>query len=191
MLSQWDFSHRNFGLLSLGKGGCDSHATQPTVRAGRFSVSIIHWILTWSMGTLTCAQTLMYAIAHRGCTQRCMDTCKRVCTESWLWQKNPLLHWGTEPASAAWWSNALPMSYIPIPQVSFSETKTGVRCNQTQDTDNSFAVSKDTSSCMNLSTCLWLLLNDRQRANKKLWMQVKTIFPSYLSGTWPTSKFFM
>ena len=30
-----------------------------------------------------------------------------VCTESWLWEKNPLKHWGTEPVSAAWWSDAL------------------------------------------------------------------------------------
>ena len=26
---------------------------------------------------------------------------ERVCTESWLWEKNPLPHWGVKPASAA------------------------------------------------------------------------------------------
>ena len=55
-----------------------SHATHPTVHAGCFSVSKIHQTLTWTTGSLTCAQTLMNAIAHEGCT----DTHKRVCTES-------------------------------------------------------------------------------------------------------------
>ena len=32
----------------------------------------------------------------------------RVCTESWLWEKNPLLHWEIKPASVACWSDALP-----------------------------------------------------------------------------------
>ena len=35
-----------------------SHATQPTVHAGCFSVSIIHQTLTWTTGSLTCAQML-------------------------------------------------------------------------------------------------------------------------------------
>ena len=43
-----------------------SHATQPTVHAGCFSVSIIHRILTWTTGSLTCTQMLMHAIAHGG-----------------------------------------------------------------------------------------------------------------------------
>ena len=49
------------------------------------------------------------------CTWGHMDTCKTVCTESCLWEKNPLPHQGLEPASAEWWSHALPnsMSYIP------------------------------------------------------------------------------
>ena len=54
-----------------------SRATQPTVRAGCFSASIIHQTLTWTTGSLTCAQMLMQAITH-GVT----DTHKRVCTES-------------------------------------------------------------------------------------------------------------
>ena len=36
--------------------------------------------------------------------------CKRVCTESWLLEKNPLPHRGIEPAPAACRSNALPYS---------------------------------------------------------------------------------
>ena len=43
-----------------------SRATQPTVHAGCFSVSVIHQTLTWTTGSLTCAQMLMHAIAHRG-----------------------------------------------------------------------------------------------------------------------------
>ena len=53
------------------------------------------------------------------CTRRCTDTRKRVCTESWLWEENPLLHRGIEPASAAWRSDALPMSYILNPSALF------------------------------------------------------------------------
>ena len=37
---------------------------------------------------------------------------KRVCNESWLWEKNPLLHQGIKPALAACWSDAVPLSYI-------------------------------------------------------------------------------
>ena len=54
-----------------------SRATQPTVQAGCFSVSAIHRTLTWTTGSLTCAQMLRHAIAHGG-----VRTPKRVCTES-------------------------------------------------------------------------------------------------------------
>ena len=43
-----------------------SHATHPTVHAGCFSVSKIHQTLTWTTGSLTCAQMLMHATAHKG-----------------------------------------------------------------------------------------------------------------------------
>ena len=43
-----------------------SRATQPTVHAGCFSVSIIHRTLIWTTGSLTCAQMLMHALAHGG-----------------------------------------------------------------------------------------------------------------------------
>ena len=66
VLSQWDFSYGKFGLLSLGKASCDSRATQPTVHAGCFSISIIHGTLTWITGSLMCAQMLMHVIAHGG-----------------------------------------------------------------------------------------------------------------------------
>ena len=43
-----------------------SRSTQPIVHAWCFSVSIIYQTLTWTTGSLTCAQMLMHAIAHRG-----------------------------------------------------------------------------------------------------------------------------
>ena len=43
-----------------------SRATQPTVHAGRFGVSIVHRTLTWTTESLTCAQMLTYAIVHGG-----------------------------------------------------------------------------------------------------------------------------
>ena len=51
------------------------------------------------------------------CTWGCVDTI-RVCTESWLWEKNPLLHQGTKPVSAACWSDALPTEQHPHPPFS-------------------------------------------------------------------------
>ena len=65
VLSQWDFSCGKFGLLSLGKASCD-RVTLPNLRCmlGVVSVSIIHRTLTWTTGSLTCAQMLMHAIAH-------------------------------------------------------------------------------------------------------------------------------
>ena len=101
VVSQWDFTHGKFRLPSPGKASCDSCTTQPTVHSGCFSVPIIHRTLTWTTGSLTCAQMLMQAITH-GVT----DTHKRVCTESWLWEKNSLPHQGIEPVSAACQSDA-------------------------------------------------------------------------------------
>ena len=54
-----------FRLVSLGKASCDSHTTQPTVHAGCFNISIIHQTLTWTTGSLMCAQMLMHMVAHR------------------------------------------------------------------------------------------------------------------------------
>ena len=48
------------------------------------------------------------------CTQGCMDFV-RACTQSWLWEKNPLLHQGIEPASVACWSDTLPTELHPSP----------------------------------------------------------------------------
>ena len=69
------------------------------VRAGYVCVAIIYRTLTWTTGSLSCAQMRLYTgvYGHR----------KRVCIESWLWKGNPLPHWGIERASAAWRSDAL------------------------------------------------------------------------------------
>ena len=58
-LSHWDFFHGKFWSISPGKASCDSRATQPTVRAGCFCVSIIHRTLTCTTGSLTCTQLLV------------------------------------------------------------------------------------------------------------------------------------
>ena len=43
-----------------------SRATQCTVHAGCFIVSIIHRTVTWTTGSLTCTQMLIHATAHGG-----------------------------------------------------------------------------------------------------------------------------
>ena len=48
--------------VALPRGQC--HATQPTVHAGCFSVSIAHRPLTRTTGSLTCEQILIHATAH-------------------------------------------------------------------------------------------------------------------------------
>ena len=51
-----------------------SRAIQPTVHAGCFSVSKIHPTLTWTTGSLTCAQMLKHAIAHGGVRTHVRDS---------------------------------------------------------------------------------------------------------------------
>ena len=79
-----------------------SRTTQSTVHAGCFSVSIIHQTLTLTTGFLTCAQTLMPAVAHGGARTHVGESALKV-----DWEKNPLPHRGIEPASAACRSDAL------------------------------------------------------------------------------------
>ena len=56
VVSKWNFSHGKFGLPSKESQLRQSRATQPTVYAGCYSVSVIHRTLTWTTGSLTCAQ---------------------------------------------------------------------------------------------------------------------------------------
>ena len=60
VLSQWDFSQGKFELPSLGKASCDSVAL-PNLGCmlGVFSVFRIHRTLTWTAGSLMCAQMSM------------------------------------------------------------------------------------------------------------------------------------
>ena len=53
------------------------------------------------------------------CTQGCTDTHKRVCTERCQGEKNPLLHWGIELASAAYRSDAVSAERSPRPDLYF------------------------------------------------------------------------
>ena len=57
--------------------------------------------------------------AHRfKCIRMCTGVYghrKRVCTESWLWKKNPLQHREIKPVSVACWSNALLTELHPHP----------------------------------------------------------------------------
>ena len=55
-----------------------SCVTQPIVHARCFSVSIIHRTLTWTTGSLTCAQMLMHAIAHRGVRTHVRESARKV-----------------------------------------------------------------------------------------------------------------
>ena len=83
---------------------------KPAVHTVCFCVSIIHRTLAWTTGSLTCAQMLMHAIALGSVQTHVRESALKV--ESG--RKKPLPHRGIEPASAAWRSNALPMSYIPL-----------------------------------------------------------------------------
>ena len=72
-----------------------------TVHAGYVFVAIIHKLWLGLEGLLAhgseCMRLHTGVYGHRN----------RVCTQSWLWEENPLLHWGIEPASVVWQSNAL------------------------------------------------------------------------------------
>ena len=49
-----------------------------------------------------CVQTIVWLPVFRifnACTDVMHSAAHGGCTGSWLWQKNPLLHWGLEPAS--------------------------------------------------------------------------------------------
>ena len=80
-----------------------NRATQLTVHAWCFSVSMIHRSLTWTTGSLTCAQMLMHAVAYGMCTRTVRESALKVDSG----EENPLPHRGIEPASAACRSDVL------------------------------------------------------------------------------------
>ena len=63
-------------------------------RAGYVCISIIHQTLTWTTGSLSCAQMLVHVIAHWG-LRTPKESALKVDRE-----ENPLPHLGIEPASA-------------------------------------------------------------------------------------------
>ena len=100
----WDFFPSSFFILLCDHNDWVDYFVI-MVCARYVCVAIIHRTLTWTSGSLTCTEMLTPAIAHGGCTD----------TESWLWEENPLPHWGIKPASATWWSAALPTELHPHP----------------------------------------------------------------------------
>ena len=54
------------------------------------------------------------------CTRGLYGHCERVCTRSWLWERNPLLHCGLKPASVlclVFQQDSLPKWAIPVPEL--------------------------------------------------------------------------
>ena len=65
---------RNSGCLPRGNQLRQSGATQPTVHAGCFRVSIIHRTLIWTTASLTWAQMLSACDCTQGCTDNVRDS---------------------------------------------------------------------------------------------------------------------
>ena len=101
-----------------------SRATHPTVHAGYFSASMIHRTLTWTTGSLTCAQMLMRAIAHGGVRTHVRESALKVDSgrkipcrtgESNLRQRRdgPMLYkWATFQHFHPYWLLAIVSNYI-------------------------------------------------------------------------------
>ena len=100
VLSQCDFSHWKFGLLSTGKTSFD-RVVLPNLLC---TLGVKTQLMSHNPPNIFNVRTDVNAC---NCTRGCTGTRKRVCTESWLWEKNPLPHRGIEPSSAAWtiWLN--------------------------------------------------------------------------------------
>ena len=69
---------------------------------------MIQQTLTQTTGHLTCAQMLMHAMAHGNVQSHVRESALKG-----DWEKNPLPHWGIEPALAECWSHALPTELHP------------------------------------------------------------------------------
>ena len=69
-------------MLSPGKASCDRVAP-PILRCmlGVFGVSITHRTLTWTTGSLTCAQVLVHAIAHGSVQTRVRESALKIDSE--------------------------------------------------------------------------------------------------------------
>ena len=80
VLSQWDFSHGKFGLLSPGESQLrQSRATQPVVHARWcFGVSVIHQTLTWTTGSFNVRTDVNACDCARGCTDTVRESALKV-----------------------------------------------------------------------------------------------------------------
>ena len=126
VLSVWDFSFGEFGLLSSWKASWDRVALpgQPTVHAGYVSFSISHRTLTRTTGSLTYAQVFMYAVAD-GVYGR------RVCLHWELTGRNiPCRTGEIESASAARRPTLYHLSYIPTPAYSSQPWRERADCTE-------------------------------------------------------------
>ena len=108
-ISLWDFSHGQLGSFPRGK----TAATE-----SRYPTHGAWWVFQCVHNPPNSnADCRIFNVCTDvnacDCTWGFTDTRKRVCTESGLWEKNPLLHRGFEPASAACQSDALPTELHP------------------------------------------------------------------------------
>ena len=97
-------------VFPLEKASCDRCATWPVVPAGCFGVSITYHTLTWTTGSLTCAQVLIHAI-----TPRCTDTTRESALKADSGRKIPCRTEVSNLTSAACRSDALPTELHPNP----------------------------------------------------------------------------
>ena len=117
------FLPRKFRLPSLGKASCD-RVTLPKLRwmlgVLVFPQSIKLWHGQWDLSRAhrcKCMRLHMGVYGHR----------RRVCTESWLREKNPLPYRRIEPASAPCRSNALSTEPHLHPYYSTNNTKKSLK----------------------------------------------------------------
>ena len=99
----------NSDWLLCGKPAVTESRYPTYMHAGCLNVSMVHQILTWTTGSLMGTHICQYVQLYTGV----YGHTNRVCTESWFWEKNPLLRQGIEPASAACQSDALPTELHP------------------------------------------------------------------------------
>ena len=79
ILFKWYFFHGKIRVAFPGESLLrQSRATQSMMHAGCFGVSIIHRTLTWTTGSLTCAQLLMHAIAQGGVRTHVRESAPKV-----------------------------------------------------------------------------------------------------------------
>ena len=121
ILSHWDFSHGDFGLLSPEKASRDSRATYRTVPTGCFSVSVTHPNSDMDYGIFNVRTDENLC----DCTLGSMDTVRECALTG---RQNPLLHHRIEPASSACQSNTTHIEFFfflilePIFQLNGCET---------------------------------------------------------------------